>query len=162
MPLRAALGLGSNLGDRLSSLRRAIFMMSHKGIRVVETSDVFETDPFGEIHQPRFLNACVLVETDLEPHPLLVVLKQLETEIGRVPREHWGPREIDVDILLVEERIIQSEDLVVPHPGIAERPFVLVPLAQIVPEWVHPILMTTIAALAMGVSRDGMLRITKL
>jgi 2-amino-4-hydroxy-6-hydroxymethyldihydropteridine diphosphokinase len=131
--MRAYVGLGSNVGDRLGHLRAAVAALrAHDGIDVVATSGVYETDPVGP-PQSDFLNAVVELATDLAAEELLRVFKQIETDLGRVPRERWGPREIDLDLLVHGDRRLESDDLVVPHPRIAARAFVLVPLEELAP-----------------------------
>jgi 2-amino-4-hydroxy-6-hydroxymethyldihydropteridine diphosphokinase len=132
MSVRAYLGLGSNLGDRLENLRRAVTMLA-EGPRtsVVRSSRVYETEPVGGPHQPPYLNAVVEVATELEPRDLLDACARIEDELGRVRTVRWGPRPIDVDILTYDRRTIDRPDLVVPHPRMHERGFVLVPLAEL-------------------------------
>lgn len=129
---RAVLGLGSNLGDRLANLQRATDVLGERpGVRVLRSSRVYETDPVGGPPQPDYLNAVVEIETSLEPRDLLTACLDVERELGRVRAERWGPRTIDVDLLIFDERTIDEPDLVVPHPRMLERAFVLVPLAEI-------------------------------
>lgn len=131
--MRIFVGLGSNVGDRLGNLRGAVRALSARdGIEVTATSGVYETDPVGP-EQPDFLNAVVEIETELAAEELLRVFKQIEIELGRVTRERWGPREIDLDLLVYGDLHVEAEDLVVPHPQIATRAFVLVPLVEIAP-----------------------------
>ncbi len=129
---RAYIGLGSNLGDREAALRAALALL---GEDVVAVSSFHETDPVGYLDQPRFLNAAAALETELEPRPLLERLLEVERELGRTrdgPR--FGPRTIDLDLLLYADRIVDEPGLVVPHPRLAERRFVLEPLAELDPE----------------------------
>jgi len=105
-----------------------------EGVRVLKTSSVYETDPWGETEQAPFLNLVALLSSSLEPAELLAEAKRIERELGRDPRHHWGPREIDVDLLLSEGLQVGIPDLVVPHPALMSRPFVLTPLAEIAPE----------------------------
>jgi 2-amino-4-hydroxy-6-hydroxymethyldihydropteridine diphosphokinase len=124
-------GLGSNLGDRLENLRRAVELLdASDGVAVVRTSSVYETDPVGP-PQPDFLNAVAEISTDLGPHELLARCKAIEAELGRTPGERWGPREIDLDLLLYGDERIDTGELVVPHPRMNERAFVLVPLREL-------------------------------
>lgn len=138
---RAYLGLGSNLGDRLARLQSAVDgLVDAPDVEVVAVSGVYETDPVGP-EQPDYLNAVVAVETSLDARALLAVAHALEAAAGREAdpgrRERWGPRPLDVDILLVGDEQIDAPDLVVPHPRISERAFVLAPLADVAPD--HPL-----------------------
>jgi 2-amino-4-hydroxy-6-hydroxymethyldihydropteridine diphosphokinase len=128
---RAFLGIGSNLGDRLGYLQGAVDGLSATdGIEVVAVSAVFETDPVGP-EQPDYLNAVVAVDTTLTPRGLLEVGQRLEQEAERVRKERWGPRTLDVDVLLFGNEEIDEPDLVIPHPRWDERDFVLAPLADL-------------------------------
>ncbi|HEY6760092.1 MAG TPA: 2-amino-4-hydroxy-6-hydroxymethyldihydropteridine diphosphokinase [Baekduia sp.] len=133
---RAHLGLGSNLGDRRGHLQAAVDGLAERGVRTVASSSTYETDPVGEIlDQPAFLNACVAVETGLEPDALLTAAKDVERALGRVTSGpeyvRHGPRAIDVDVLLYDSRAYASDKLRVPHPALLERRFVLIPLLEI-------------------------------
>lgn len=130
---RAFLGLGSNLGDRLAYLRQAVAGLAD----VVRVSSVYETDPVGgPENQGAYLNAVVELDTELSARELLEVAQDLEAAAERVRLERWGPRTLDVDVLLVGEESIDEPDLVVPHPRMWERAFVLVPLAELAPDLV--------------------------
>jgi 2-amino-4-hydroxy-6-hydroxymethyldihydropteridine diphosphokinase len=150
------LGLGANIGNREANLRMALHGLTRMA-RVEAVSPLYETDPIGSVRdQPPFYNAACRIETGLEPESLLRFLKSLEHEIGRRPGGPvGGPRPIDLDILLYEDRVHESEDLVIPHPRLAERAFVLVPLAEIAPEALHPATGKTIGELARAVPADG-------
>jgi 2-amino-4-hydroxy-6-hydroxymethyldihydropteridine diphosphokinase len=132
---RAYLGLGSNQGDRLARLQGAIDGLgATPGVRVVAVSPVYETEPVGGPAQDEYLNAVVGIDTSLSPRELLGVAKDLEAEAGRAPGgERWGPRPLDVDVLLVGHELLNEPDLVVPHPRLFERHFVLAPLADLDP-----------------------------
>lgn len=132
---RAYLGIGTNLGDRLGFLQGAVDgLAAAPGITVTGVSPVYETDPVGGPEQPDFLNAVVALDTTLGPHELLAECQRLEQEAHRVRKAHWGPRTLDVDILLYGDERIDTADLVVPHPRAGQRAFVLVPLADLAPE----------------------------
>jgi 2-amino-4-hydroxy-6-hydroxymethyldihydropteridine diphosphokinase len=131
---RAYLGLGSNLGDRAAFLQGAVDgLATTDGIEVVAVSPVYETEPVGGPEQPEYLNAVVAVDTALTPRQLLEVAQRLEDAAGRVRGEQWGPRTLDVDVLLVGDEHVDEPDLVVPHPRLYERAFVMVPLADLDP-----------------------------
>jgi 2-amino-4-hydroxy-6-hydroxymethyldihydropteridine diphosphokinase len=119
------LALGSNLGDRDGYLRAARAALPQAGIAVVRASRVDETEPVGIRDQPQFLNQVLEVETSLEPRPLLDALKEIERELGRTARERWGPREIDIDILRYDGRVVDEPGLHIPHPELHNRPFLL-------------------------------------
>ena len=121
------------MGNRLDNLRRAVALIKPLG-EITKRSMVYETPPWGIEAQPRFLNACVLLETAVQPNFLLDKLKEIEQSVGRVESEHWGPREIDIDILTYGEDVINDAGLTVPHPLMRERAFVLFPLSEIAPE----------------------------
>lgn len=132
---RAFLGLGSNVGDRPEHLRRALEALAQtEGIVVRRVSSFYETEPWGMKEQPWFLNAVAEIETSLPPETLLATLQRLEEVLGRQRRAHWGPREIDLDLLWYEGETRQGEGLTLPHPRIGERAFVLLPWAELAPE----------------------------
>jgi 2-amino-4-hydroxy-6-hydroxymethyldihydropteridine diphosphokinase len=132
------LALGSNLGDRAAILRDAITQMESEELHVLRTSGVYETEPREIVDQPWFLNQVAEVETSLFPRQLLMRLKRLEIALGRRPSLPKGPRAIDIDILLYGDAVVSAPDLAIPHPGIAERRFVLEPLAELAPDLRHP------------------------
>lgn len=129
----AFLGLGSNLGDRAGMLSAALSLLSGPDLRIIRTSRVYESPPWGKPDQPPFLNQVVEVETTLSPEMLLARCREIEDALGRVRRERWGPRTIDIDILLYGDLVIETSDLVVPHAELRRRAFVLVPLAEVAP-----------------------------
>lgn len=133
------LGIGSNLGNRAANLRMALRYLPPLA-RVEEVSSLYETAPLGGEEQPPFYNAVCRISTGLGPEALLRHLKQIEFAIGRRPGPRWGPRPIDLDILLCGDRVLEQEGLIVPHPLLAERAFVLVPLAELAPDLRHPVL----------------------
>jgi 2-amino-4-hydroxy-6-hydroxymethyldihydropteridine diphosphokinase len=133
---RAYLGIGTNLGDRESHLQGAVdALVAADGIHVVAVSPVYETVPVGGPRQPDYLNAVVAVDTALTARALLELAHRIEAAADRVRRVRWGPRTLDVDLLLVGDEQIDEPDLVVPHPRMTERAFVVVPLADLAPEW---------------------------
>lgn len=135
-PTRAAIGVGTNLGDRLATIEAALWTLDEAdGIDVVDVSGIWETAPWGGVDQQPYLNAVVLVDTTLSPHDLLADLQATEAAFGRDrDREvRWGPRTLDLDVLLYGEDELDTPDLVVPHPRLVERAFVLVPLLEVMP-----------------------------
>ena len=138
--------LGTNLGDREANLRRAIAWLRRE-TTVDAVSAVYETAPMYDINQGCFLNMCVAARTGLTPEALLARLKAAEAEIGRVPSRPNGPRLIDLDLLLYGDRIVGRPDLVVPHPRMAERGFVLAPAADVAAGWIHPVEGRSVAEL---------------
>ena len=130
----AFLGLGSNLGDRVSNIREAIDRLGRSGeIRVLRISSLYETAPVGFAEQPDFINAVAEIETSVQPLDLLHAILDIEKEMGRVRNIRWGPRVIDIDLLIYDEISIDLPELVLPHPRMGERAFVLAPLAEIAP-----------------------------
>jgi len=142
---RTYLGLGSNLGDRQRNLSEALEALRERGIRVLATSPVYETEPWGVADQPRYLNAACAVGTCLPPIELLDALKRIEKQMGRVRSVRYGPRPIDLDILLYGDLLLNTPRLCIPHAGMLERASVLVPLADIAPDQRHPVTHLTIA-----------------
>lgn len=153
----AILALGSNLGDRHENLRQAVAELEARDVRLLRASSVWETPPV-PADQPRYLNAAIAVETALDPHALLATVKAIEHDLGRRPGRRWGPRPIDIDILFYGEETFATDDLTVPHPRIAERAFVLVPLAEVL-DGPLPVLGETAAALLAKVDATGVERI---
>jgi 2-amino-4-hydroxy-6-hydroxymethyldihydropteridine diphosphokinase len=131
----ATLGLGSNLGDRVGNIEEAVRRLTADGsVRLVARSKLYRTAPWGVTDQDWFVNACIAVATELAPHALLKLCQSVENGMGRVRTRHWGPRNIDVDILTFRDLKVRDPDLVIPHPLIAERAFVLLPLKDVAPD----------------------------
>jgi 2-amino-4-hydroxy-6-hydroxymethyldihydropteridine diphosphokinase len=156
--LRAAIGLGSNVGDREAIMRAAVEALSRApGVTIVSTSSVYETPPWGYAEQAPFLNAVVVVKTSLGSLQLLILLKTLEAKLGRTKTFRWGPREIDLDLLLHEGVRTCRRGLTVPHLGLLERAFALIPLAEVWPDAPLPDGVTFTAALArLATDREAM------
>jgi len=152
------LGLGANLGDREANMRAALTALSRKA-RIMAVSSLYETEPVGR-PQPMFLNAAAAIETDMAPAELLGILWSIERDLGREPmRERDAPRPIDLDILLYGALRLNSLRLTIPHARLAERAFVLIPLAEIASDARHPTLGKTIGELAKEISSEGVTRV---
>ena len=143
----AYIALGSNLGDKEENLRRALELLEEHGVEVVKVSTFICTEPYGVTDQPQFLNAVCQVRTSLEPLALLHTLLGIEQEMGRVRLRYWGERNIDLDLLLYEDVVMDTPELKLPHPDMQNRDFVLLPLFEIAPELIHPVLRKNIREL---------------
>ncbi len=150
----AYLGLGSNLGDRRANLQAALRLLS-AAATIKQVSSLYETEPVGLTAQPRFLNAACAIETALSAHALLRFVKGIERRLGRQPGRRFGPRSIDVDILLYGAYRVRTRQLTIPHPRLAERVFALVPLRELAPEVSHPTLGVTVNNLAGRVGGEA-------
>ena len=148
---RVYLGLGSNLGDRAANIERALQMLSER-VRLTARSSLYETEPVGLRDQPWFLNMVCAGETDLAPKALLDFVKGIERAMGRVETVRFGPRLIDIDILFYDDLVFKTPDLEIPHPRLTERAFVLVPLVEIAPHLIHPLLGLTVQEILEGAS----------
>ncbi len=146
--INAYIGLGSNLGNRLQILKAALTMLdTEERIAVDKVSPVYETSPLGGPRQGPFLNACALLKTSLPSEELLSKMLNIEDRLGRVREERWGPRLIDLDLLIYKDSVIKTANLELPHPRLAERDFVLIPLFDIAPELLIPGINKTVQAL---------------
>ncbi|MFH1784078.1 MAG: 2-amino-4-hydroxy-6-hydroxymethyldihydropteridine diphosphokinase [bacterium] len=153
------IGIGSNLGKRLDNINSALCLLEkRKSIRIVSRSSIYETEPSGYKDQNNFLNCAVKIKTGLSCMRLLGVLKTIEKKLLRKPSRRWGPRTIDLDILLYEDLILKTRDLVIPHPQMHKRAFVLAPLGEISPGAVHPTIKKTIRSLARAAGKKGLIR----
>jgi 2-amino-4-hydroxy-6-hydroxymethyldihydropteridine diphosphokinase len=146
------IGLGSNMGDKIANLNKAIEELGKvAGNKVLAVSSLYKTEPVGGIEQDWFVNAVAEIETGLTPRELLNKLLYIEKNLGRVRDEKWGPRVIDLDILLYDDLVMDEEGLSIPHPYLYERGFVLVPLAEIAPKMIHPKLKKSMTELMEGI-----------
>ncbi|ATL48126.1 2-amino-4-hydroxy-6-hydroxymethyldihydropteridine diphosphokinase [Chitinophaga caeni] len=135
---RTILLLGGNLGDRIANLQKAVELIQEKVGQVLSCSKFYETAPWGNPDQPDFINQALVVDTPLRPVQLMLALLEIEKSIGRIRHEKWGSRLIDIDIIFYNDAIIEVHSLQIPHPRMQKRRFVLVPIAEIAPSWVHP------------------------
>jgi 2-amino-4-hydroxy-6-hydroxymethyldihydropteridine diphosphokinase len=160
----AYVGLGSNLGDREALVFQAIAMLGALSqTNVVRRAGIYETEPVGRQDQPWFVNTVVQIETTLGPETLLTQTQEIETRLGRQRQAHWGPREIDLDILLYGDRVMNTSQLTLPHPELHRRRFVLVPLCELAPDLIHPVLKRPLRELlsALPETKQVTLLITK-
>lgn len=151
------LALGSNLDNRAANLKQAIASLPPQ-MEVREKSHIYETPPWGHTDQPSFLNQVVRGETYLDPGHLLKHIKRLELALGRKPSFQYGPRLIDIDILFYDDLVLDTQELVIPHPRLHERGFVLLPLMDVSPDLVHPVLKRTVSELAASADVSGISR----
>lgn len=153
------LSLGSNVGDRMENLRKALQLLGQQErVRVGAASRIYETEPIGIVEQPTFLNMAVEIETELAPLEFLKAIKGVEAEMGRIPSARWGPRLIDIDIVLWDDRVVEHDALVIPHPEFRSRAFVLKPLAEIAGDAVDPVSGKSVEELASETGAQGWVR----
>ena len=151
----AYIGFGSNIDDRLHYITQALrLLLDAEDISLIQISSLYETEPVGYEEQNWFLNGVVAVETDLLVHELLALLKGIEELVGRKHRSRWGPREVDLDLLIYDQCCINTPDLTVPHPEMHQRSFVLVPFAEIAPDILHPIFGQNIRTLLSNLNDE--------
>lgn len=138
--IRAAVGLGGNLGRPVVAFRRALAALeAEPGVSVLAVSRLWRSEPWGLREQPEFRNAAVRLETSRPPEELLALLRELERRAGRAPGLRWGPRPLDLDLLFHGDTVTEGPGLILPHPRLAERTFVLEPLVEVAPDWIHPV-----------------------
>lgn len=160
-PVTAWFGLGGNIGDRMANLAHALALLSETCDELAASS-VFETPPWGDLDQPSFFNLVARGTTLLEPGSLLARVKEIERVVGRRPTRRWGPRVVDVDILGYGDLVVSMDALEIPHVRMAERAFVMIPLMDLDPNWVHPATGVTASVLVNGLpaqEREGVVRV---
>jgi 2-amino-4-hydroxy-6-hydroxymethyldihydropteridine diphosphokinase len=155
--VKCAIALGSNLGDSKQILNQALNLLSQtSGIELISYSSWYETVPVGP-PQPNYVNGCAILETELLPKDVLQLLLKIEQQFGRIRQERWGPRILDLDILLYGDLILEMPNLTIPHPRMNERAFVLVPLAEIAAHWIEPVSRQTILQLSQAIDCSGII-----
>ncbi len=154
MKKKLVLSLGSNLGNRYAYLKQAIIAINEAFDILSLVAQFYETPPWGDTNQSRFINTAVLVETTLSPIQCIAVLQKIEKALGRTKTSKWGPRSIDIDILFYENEVLLQEGLVIPHPHLQNRAFVLAPICDLIPTYRHPLLKKTMTELLMGLNNN--------
>lgn len=149
----AYIAIGSNIGDRQKAMKDALNLIEKEGIKVTKVSSFYETPPYGYTDQPPFLNGAIEVQTTLSARELLKTLLSIEKDLGRVRQFKWGPRTIDLDIIFFNNEIYNEPDLIIPHPDMQNRSFVLTPLNDICPNYLHPQLNKTIHTLLTDLNK---------
>ena len=162
--MKAFVGLGSNLGEREALIRQALDELAAlPDTTLIRVSSLYDTEPVGEIEQPRFLNAVAMLDTELTARQLLWNLQRIEARLGRTRTQRWGPRTMDLDLLLYGDLVIEEAELKLPHPELSRRAFVLVPLVELDPSLTHPISgLTTVQLLARLEHKSPVKRISRL
>lgn len=154
------LSLGSNLGNREENLNQAIQLIRQNISTNLSISNIYETEPWGNLNQAGFLNLILKIEnSSLFPHEVLEKIQKIEIELGRVRVEKWGERCIDIDIIYFNDLVLDDTQLVIPHPFVQERKFVLVPLADVAPDWVHPVLQKTTLQMLQDCPDSGWIKV---
>ncbi|MDI9878119.1 2-amino-4-hydroxy-6-hydroxymethyldihydropteridine diphosphokinase [Flectobacillus longus] len=154
------LSLGSNLGNREENLNQAIQLIRQNISTNLSISNIYETEPWGNLNQAGFLNLILKIEnSSLLPHEVLEKIQKIEIELGRVRVEKWGERCIDIDIIYHNDLVLDDTQLVIPHPFMQERKFVLVPLADVAPDWVHPVLQKTTLQMLQDCPDGGWIKV---
>jgi 2-amino-4-hydroxy-6-hydroxymethyldihydropteridine diphosphokinase len=158
--MRAYLSIGSNLGDRKANLYNALSLIeARQDCRRIHESHIYETEPVGVANQPPFLNMAIEIETELAPLELLRALKEMEAELGRESRARWGPRLIDIDIVLCEDRVLETAELTIPHPEFRKRAFVLHPLAEFAGDAIDPVTGRSVRELTSACTDTSWIRV---
>ena len=156
----AYIGFGSNIDDRLNYITQALrLLLEPDSVSLIQISSLYETEPVGYEEQDWFLNGVIAVETDLPIHQLLALLKEIEGVVGRQHRARWRPREVDLDLLIYDQCCINTPDLIVPHPEMHQRSFVLIPFAEIAPDVLHPILGQNIRTLLTNLNDEKIVKL---
>lgn len=158
--MKVLISYGSNMGDKKENCKEAIRrILNIKGVTILRESSFYRTDPVGMTEQDWFVNGLISVETDIPPEELLDRLLSIELQMGRVREEKWGPRLIDLDIISYGDKVMESEKLTLPHPETPNRAFVLIPIRQIEPTWIHPVTGKTGGEMLQELSEDQQVQI---